>query len=349
MCLLAVAMLAGFTTPAACQTAPDTAIEHGIALLPIANYSGETEATEKIIPVIIETLKNSGIGIIAPDELRPVLREHRIRAVGMISQSGAEAIASDLGVAYLLVGSVDFYRSGDDPAVGISMHLISVPEMKTFWAVSVYAAGDESIGLLGLGGIMRADSLATHLTTKIAGQIDDAINGKISDRIDNGSPLIAIVPFDDIDSYQPIGAVASTYLLTRLVHDGMRVVEPGVTREIFLDNNRAPRGEIDHELIDALRDSLEVDLIITGAVDEFSITAAGTGGSKADISLGARLIDASSHRIESAHYVIKQNETGSGLLSGGSNYPPAEVVMEAIRDVVRKFSISSPQAATDSR
>ncbi len=320
-----------------------------IAMLPMVNQSGDAQATEDVIPIIIETLKNSGIGLITPAELRPVLREHRVRAVGMIGRAGADAISSELGVDYLLIGSLDFYRTGDNPAVGFSFHLLHVPELVPFWAISVNASGNGSMGLLGLGEIDQVDTLATHLAADIAGKIHNAVTGGYPGGIDEASPLIAIVPFDDIDPDQPTGAVASTYLLTRLVHDRMRVVEPGVVRETFLKTNRSPRGEIAHNLIDILRDSLNVDLIITGAVDDFTVTAAGMGGTTADISLGARLIDAVSHRIVASKYVIKQRETGSGLLSGGSAYPPADVVMEAVKDVVSKLAISSPRAATDSR
>lgn len=350
--LFAAMLLIGLTAPVAGQNSepsPSPGNGRTIAMLPMVNQSGDAQATEAVIPIITETLKTSGIGIITPEELRPILREHRIRAVGMIGRSGAEAIASELGVAYLLIGSLDFYRSGDNPALGFSLHLVHIPELIPFWAVSVSASGNGSIGLLELGGIDNMDTLATHLTAKVAGQIGDAVNGDYSGRINDASPLIAIVPFDDVDPDQPTGAVASTYLLTRLVHEGMRVVEPGVAREIFLEKNRFPRGEIDHDLIDVLRDSLSVDLIVTGAVDDYSVTAAGGGGTRADISLGARLIDAASHRIESARYVIKQSETESGLLSGGADYPPADVVMAAIKDIVDKFQISSPRAETDSR
>jgi hypothetical protein len=320
-----------------------------VAMLPMANYSGDAEATENVIPVIIRVLGSSVAGLIGPGDLRPVLRAHRIRAVGMIGRDGAEALASDLDVTYLLLGSLDFYRGGDNPALGFSLHLLHVPDMTPFWAVSMSAVGNEYTGLFELGGISDVDSLVTRLSGDAAAHIRKAIKGYSPGRADASSPLVAIVRFDDIDSDQPIGAVASTYLLTRLVHDGIRVVEPGVTRETFLDMNRAPRGEIDHGLIDVLRDSLNVDLIITGAVDEFSVTGTGGGGTKAEVSLGARLIDAASHRIESAQYVIKQSETGSGLLSRGSDYPPADVVMEAIKDVVGKLSVSSPRAETDTR
>lgn len=348
---LAAILLMTFPVGASGQDADTSAVSvngRTIAMLPMANYSGDAQATEDVIPIVISTLEASG-GIIGPGELRPILREHRIRAVGLIGRDGAEAIASDLGVEFLLLGSLDFYRAGDNPAIGFSLHMIHVPEMIPFWAVSVSATGDQFIGMLGRGGIGSVDSLATRLAKDAAGQMQDATRDRTSGGVNANSPMVAIVPFDDIDSDQPIGAIASSYLLTRLVDDGMRVVEPGVVRETFLEMNRAPRGEIDHELIDVLHDSLGVDVVITGAVDDFSVTPAGEGGWKADISFGARLIDANSHRIESAPYVIKQVQSRSGLLPGGADYPPAEVVTQAVGDVVGKFAISSPQTAADSR
>lgn len=317
-------------------------------MLPIANQCGEALATEDVIPIIISTLEASG-NVFGPDELRPILRKHRIRAVGLIGRNGAEAIASELDVEFLLLGSLDFYHTGENPAVGFSLRLIHMPEMVPFWAVSVSATGNEFIGLLGTGGIGHVDSLATRLAKDVAGHMQEAIRAWNSGETNTTSPVVAIVPFDDIDSNQPIGAVASSYLLTRLVDDGMRVIEPGVVRETFLEMKRAPRGEIDHELIDVLRDSLGVDIVVTGAVDDFSVTASSAGGWKADISLGARLIDADSHRIESAPYVITHDKTGSGLLSGGADYPPAEAVNQAVKDIVGKFSIPSQQAVLDSR
>jgi len=352
ICLLAAVMLAAPAISAGGQNAGATASAAGgrsIAMLPMANQSGDAQATTDIIPIIIRTLKDAGIGIITPDELRPVLRKHRIRAVGMVGRDGAEAVASESGAEFLLIGSLDFYLSGDNPGIGYSLHLLHVPEMIPFWAVSISASGSESIGLLGLGGIGRVDSLTMLLTSKVADQISGAVEHYPSAGVSGSSPIIAIVPFDDIDQDQPIGAVASAYMLTQLVRDGIRIVEPGVARETFLEMNRAPRGEIDHGLIDLLHDSLDVDFVITGAVDNYSVTATGAGGIRADISLGARLIDATSHRIEYAPYVIKHSETGSGLLSGGSDYPPADVITEAISDVVRKFAISSLRVAADSR
>jgi len=319
-----------------------------IAMLPFADFSGDPEAKSVVISAIRRAFAATGPSLISSDSLRPILRKHRVRAVGMIDRAGAEAIVSESGVNYILAGSIDFFESGDVPAVGFSVRLIDASDMRPIYARSVSASGNEFIGLFGLGRIDDADSLAYRLAYKTADELRRFLAAIHDGEVVDSSPVTAIVPFDEIDPGEQTGAIATVYLLSRLVNEGIRVIEPGVSQALFLQMGHAPRGEIGHDLIDALRDSLGVDLIITGAVDGFASQPVGAGRSRAEISLGARLINARTRNIAAAEYVIRQSESGDGLVTGSNGYPAGRVVSSSVKEIVDRLSLVSRQAVVDS-
>lgn len=319
-----------------------------IAMLPFADYTGNPEAASVMLPAIERAFSEAGLAMIFPDGLRPILRKYRIRAVGMIDAAGGELIARESGSAFLLTGSIDFFDSGTMPVAGFSLRLLDTAGTRPVYAQSVCGSGDQFVGLFALGFVESVDSLAYRLAYRAAEDIQHFLGtySGVSDA--PSSPVFAIVPFDGIERDDQAGAVASAYLLSRLIAEGVKVLEPGVSNAIFLRMGRAPRGEIDYGLVEALHDSLDVDLIITGAIDGFHIQPSGSARTRVEISIGARLIDARTGAIEDAAYIITDSESESGLLSiSEKQHPAGEVMTDAINAIIDRLSIVSRQAVAD--
>ena len=310
-----------------------------VAVLPLVDFSGVPDATDSVFSSLVKALSGHGVNLIPPETLRPVMRKHRIRAVGMIDQTAAKVISEETGASYLLLGSTDFISDQSEPIGGMSLRLLRIPECRLVWATSAGASGGQYIGLLGLGAVSRVDSLTARLADEAADDVAALVGDGSQELKDAPAPTIAIVPFDDLDPDRPIGAVASAYLLSYLVERGMHVVEPGLVQALFLQFGRMPRGEIDYELIGALRDSLGVDLVLTGTVNGFTANVDDAGQAAADISLSARMIDARSGEIIGATNVSEEARAGQGLLYFRSGPVAARLMSRAAEEVTRRLGV----------
>ena len=94
--LLSAGLLASLVAGAVCQTVPETQVyyrggEKGprLGILPLANHSGRMEAVEVLVPGIQERVFEAGVEFLTAEELRPLLREYRIRGIGQIGAGGA--------------------------------------------------------------------------------------------------------------------------------------------------------------------------------------------------------------------------------------------------------------------
>lgn len=270
-----------------------------VAVLPLANYSGDATAIDVFTPLIARQLENLGINVIEPGLTRQTLRRYRIRAVGTIDRAGAMALAGDLGAGYLVTGSIDLFVTGDVPEVGVSLRLVDAQSQRVVWARSTGAAATDYGTVFGLGEVTTNAGLAERVINEALKDLDRDMTQGFAWELPGSAEeeRLAVIAFDDLVPASHGGRVVSAHVLSHLVNRGFFVIEPGVANEFFLLYQRIPRGGIDYVLLSALHDSLGVSSVITGMVDPFQLGSPGSAASFPTVGINARIIDATSGRI----------------------------------------------------
>jgi len=310
-----------------------------VAVLPMANYTDDPGLLDLVVPQINDGFRSVTTRLFTADELRPTLRQYRIRAVGAIDAQGARAIASRADVNYLLLGSIDVYASGQVPEAGISLRLLHVESMTIVWAASAAATGEDFVSLLDRGRISDPVELIQRLVSELRDNLrDTAGSPSFVTRVPNG-PRIAVIPFDNHDPAAHSGSVVSTHLLTGLVSSGLNVCEPGLVHAMLQRHGRVFRGEIDLMRLGILRDSLGIDAVITGHVQQF--TSGASGSAMPHVEIGARMIDASTGHIVSTFQWERdgaQTETVFGL---GATHAIGRLTQMAAADLIDHLGLGS--------
>ena len=337
MAALLLVILSAVAFRANGNTEIDNPTAYTIAILPFADYAGETTGENILMPLIRSRIAESGFNVVDSDTLRQVLRKNRIRTFGSINSAEAATIADELDVNFILLGSIDVFLENEIPEAGFSARLLDTRNMRIFWAVSEAASGDDFTGLLGIGQIRQADRLAEKLVENAFKNFEKSIYDymKQSEAIKK-SPTIALVTFDNLSGQKFAGDVITTFMLTEFIDRGVGVIEPGTVNELFRSQNRALRGEIDYEMLAQLRSHLNVDYVITGNVNLFKAGMAGVEGSGPEVEFDGRCLDSESGRIIGAYEFSRRGTNSSALLHSGSSNSLGELSRRAVDDFVKK-------------
>ena len=125
-------------------------------ILPVANYSEVGAAHTELVPRLHESFDRIGVSYMTSEELRPLLRKHRIRSQGWIGMEDARILRRETLARYLLLGSWDIFRTEVNPEIGLSLRVLDLENMTLVGAVSVGLC--QVPGRLGGGRCMRRRS-----------------------------------------------------------------------------------------------------------------------------------------------------------------------------------------------
>lgn len=341
--LLALAIAVPQHVPAG-ESGPDvgapSAVGPVLAVLPFADHTDEADAKTLFVSLIETRLARGNFDLITTDDIRGTLRRLRIRSSGGASTAEAAAIVRELGARYLLLGSLDFFLPGVIPEAGFSARLLDTETMRIVWAASVAATGEDYAGLFGIGRVTSMEMLAEKLVEKAFAAFEETVDARrVAAEPQPGSPVFAVVPFDNLSENRRAGEIVSSITLTQLVARGAEVVEPGAVLEIFRAGNRSPRGEIDLALLEQVRSALNAAYVITGTVDRFRPGLPAVESSAPEIELGGRLIDARSGRIVAAHEVSGRGSDSNTLSAVGSRHSLGALAGKMIDRLLDKLDV----------
>jgi TolB-like protein len=307
-----------------------------IAVLPFAEYAGTDKARAVFLPLVETRIKKEAVRIPAPEATREILREHRIRAGGDISSPDARTLAEEAGADYLLLGSYDFFVDETVMEAGLSLRLIDPRTMRILWAVSDAATGDDLAGLFGIGRATSIDRLAEKLVDHAFRDFDAILSnsGKSADR-QSTSPTFAVIPFDNMSDQQNAGNICTRYLLSEMVGRGWTVIEPGVVNDAALRLGKVLRGEVDKTMLEYLRDSVGVDLVITGTVNEFQPGRSDVA--PPSVALDARILHAKDGKIISAVIDTRDGGDTGTIIKTGPGNSLGRLTREALENIVKRF------------
>ncbi len=308
------------------------------AVLPLKDYTDNSNAQEPIVNAIYTSLAERGIEFVAPEELRPILRRNRIRAAGSVSPSDAAAIGRAVGVDILLVGSIDFYRDAQNLECGLSLRLVSPSSMTILSSVSLAATAQGQIGLFGTGAPDSISDLIPMVAEKIIGELYAPLLNPGQDKPNaNAAIRTVVLPFENISKDRHAGKIAANWLLSELVGAGYSVIEPGAVIDLTLPNGGSPVGEIDYPRLQLVREKLSADVVVTGEVDRFRSARSLSLASKPELEFGLRLTDAATGVVAAIHNAEHDGGESETIFGLGRCHSLGLLLQSALKNALHRL------------
>jgi hypothetical protein len=276
-----------------------------IAVLPLQNQSGATVPLKTLRQSLVDRLQSLGFSILADSALDRFMAAHRMRYTGGIDSETAEALKSELGVDAVLITDIELYDEKPPPKIAILSRLVSTAkQVPILWIDSVSIAGDESMGVLGLGLIEDPEKLREKALERLTASIASNFSGKTGTLSGGGSGYIpravfgapalkkgkrytiAVVPFTNRSARRNAGDFISLALAEKLVKSGdFDVVEPGIVRQNLLNMRLVMPEGISISDIELLFTLLDTDLVLIGSDFEYQDPQGSSGTVKVEFSM----------------------------------------------------------------
>jgi hypothetical protein len=235
------------------------------------------------------------------------LATSRTRYTGGLDGALALRARDELGADAVLVTTVGRWREQAPASVQVSMRMVSADETpKILWFEAAERGGDDTVGLLGLGGVARASDLLPTVIGELRESLRRRVNGgrhltracdpearfepQTAHRFPgldlSRSRRVAVLPFEDHTGRRGAGELVALEFARGLgALPTAKLVDPGLVRTLMLGNRFVMVDGVSIELGDMLWSTDQVELVVTGRVDaydegapeqEFSVTVLDT-------------------------------------------------------------------------
>ncbi|MDF1545819.1 MAG: hypothetical protein P1R58_12060 [bacterium] len=265
-----------------------------VAVLPLENLTDSDVKYQYVVEQMQLALEGSGIDFVSTKQIRPFLREHRIRSRGSLSIRDARLLRDELAVDYMLVGSIDLIRDMDIPEFSLSLRLLSGDDVLIKSAVSVSASGHDYTRLFDVGTVEDIDKLVELVAANAVKQLLESLQKQAARSNVSGGGRWAVIPLDNTSRNRRAGMIVANWLVSDLVNNGYQVVEPGAIQQLFQKNGGPAVGGIDLRRSRLLYDSLGILYILTGEVDLFKPASGLLTSSTPELVFGTRVCDSQS-------------------------------------------------------
>lgn len=337
---LALLAILALPLPGSAQEATAALDSIDVVVLPFANYTGRYEALDSVLPVFYSGVELGGLRVMTHEELRPLLRRHRTRVVGEISQRAMRILREETGAEFAVVGSIDVYEPDTSFEVLISARVIDLRDERVVSAVSVGRTVQETERVFGRGRASEIEEVIGLVVSEFLESIRPSLSGIVAPQTRyHMCGLVAVVPMDDYSSRRHGARVIENLLIAELIRRDWAVVEPGVLREVLLDHSQAARGGVSDEVLELLRRELGTCFVLTGAVEDFALAPAGGEVAVPHLDYGIRLIDAREMRLVDAVNESRNGLQGETVFGRGREYSMARLARASIEDLLEDLDV----------
>ena len=324
--VLFITLLACFASAAAQNDAGTEAVDDPriggveklkIAVFPVFNLSGSPAPLTTISWLLTEELKDADATFIAGEDLDRVITKYRIRYLGGLDGSTAQAMRDEAGADGVLIPSLELYSETIPPKIALTVRLISTKDpMEILWIDGIGIAGDDAPGLLAYRLVKDPQILTRRAVRHMALSLMDFLSGQLKPIYSRtpkekfGPELIyrtavlaadktqtvAIVPFFNPSARSFAGEILALHFVRELwAHENLRVIEPGVLRAQLLKSRIIMDSGISLAQADLIAHYLHVDFILNGKVIDYQDYQGYNGTAKVDFS--AQLFDSASREV----------------------------------------------------
>ncbi|MFH1147941.1 MAG: hypothetical protein V1736_09580 [Pseudomonadota bacterium] len=306
-----------------------------IAVFPFENLSDRKNAVCEAMPYVYRRLQDSGIEIAPATSVERFLVINEIRNFGHFSGEILNLVKQDLGVDYVLFGSINSY-SAESPALSVSARLVSVPDGKVLWGNSSALSGGDFKRILGLGKINDP----AVLTSKVIEDLFAPMDGLSlpDDQETKRLFRVAVMPFENFSNRKSSGLITTYLFLSALTSKpGWEVVEYGRSWNVLVSENYRYRGNLDYETLQAMGKAIDVDGIILGTVEEYK-EAVGTGKYLIpEVCISLRLLHIPTKTIAWADQMSSTGEDYISVFDWGRIRTADQLAQEMVRQMVKRL------------
>ncbi|MBU0682463.1 MAG: hypothetical protein KKD73_13680 [Proteobacteria bacterium] len=131
-----------------------------VAVMPMEDLSrGGNGLNLAITQRLSDGMAAKGFAMADQNEVITFMVKNRVRWLGYLGSQYVRRLHDDLGVEYLLLGSVNQRRVKKPFALGLTLQLIRTGDAQIIWAQSTELSGADEIGLLGLSQPQDMDEM----------------------------------------------------------------------------------------------------------------------------------------------------------------------------------------------
>ena len=303
--------------PPAAAVAVADSLPPEFLILPVVNYSEKGEAHAQLLPRLHEILHRMGVTFQTSDELRPLLRKHRIRSRGWVGLEAARILRRETLAQYLLLGSWDVFRTESNPEIGFSLRILDLEHMTLVGSVSLGLSGADFTQVLGLGRITDIGELADIAMERAFAALFPLPSSTTPRPSYRGCFQVALIPFDNYSGVPNAGDIMTNIVLSRLLAQGYFVVEPGFVRELGLTLEIVNRGGVDRKSSGSILASFDACRVITGSVEKFSTARGIPSVTVPELALGIRVMSPLDGNLYMMEELRGAGDDGEGMFQGG--------------------------------
>ncbi len=301
-------------------------------ILPVVNYSEKVEAHNLLTPRLHHYLDQLGVTYRSSDELRPLLREHRIRSRGWIGLEGAGILYRETKAKYVLLGSWDILRTETNPEIGLSLRVLDLESLVLISAVSVGLTGDDFTQALGLGRITSIEVLANIAMQRAIDTLFPLPTDIVPRMSYRGCFQVALIPFDNYSNTPNAGDIVTNIVLSRLLAQGYFVVEPGFIRELGLTLEIINRGGVDQKSAQSILASFGACRVVTGTVEKFDVARGMPALTVPEFALGIRAMSPQDGNLYMMEELQGAGSDGEGMFQGGRIHALVPLANKVLQD-----------------
>jgi TolB-like protein len=286
VCILCGTACSTHTRPSS-EAAPGRGKKMHIAVFPLVNMSGQPAPVKEMRQALIERLTAEGAAVLDDEDLEKLMARHRVRNIDGIDSVTAKALREEAGMDSVLITTLERYVDEHPPAIAMASRLVSVEDTPVIlWMETVALSGGDSPGVLGLGLINDMGRLQKMAFDRLMRSFEMDLTGNTNTESGRGERrfqpktvysfpfmrpdrkyTIAVAPFlnksgrDDADSF-----LALRFMSQLTKEKTFIVIDPGAVREKLLFFRFIMQDGLSARQANAIHDSLQADLILTGKV-----------------------------------------------------------------------------------
>lgn len=280
-----------------------------IAVMPVENLSGIPAPLIGIRNDIRFRLEQSGVNLLADDQIGAFIVRHRLRYIGGMDHGTARLLKEETGADAVLFTTLEYYNDQPPPKTSLSARLVTTGRQpRIVWSDGTGAAGDDAPGFLELSLVEDPDQLlrqavsrlTASLVSHLAGQVPVAAEKRHSfapQTVFNSRLLlpdrtysVVVLPFLNLSSRRHAGQFMMVHFTAALAAAAkMLPVEPGEVRQKLLKYRIVMQDGPSLTDATALFSRMDVDLILSGRVFDYE-DYQGSGG-PAKVCFSASLVE----------------------------------------------------------
>lgn len=316
-----------------------------IALLPLVDSGEESASRGPLTSELRSQLIRDGFDLISEDSVAATLRQLRLRNTAAPLDAEIETMAGLMGADFLLVGTIHRFRTDTLLSEAcVCVRLIRTSDLVVAWNNCVTRSGGGEISLLTARATRSGTRLARAVARKLVSdftlepkkrrtEVTGLVVGR-REKITQPCSTVAVIPPTDEQGYSLGSEMIGDLLGVALRRRGVNVADRGRVRAVMLEGEDLRYGQSVKDISRLLRDSLGVDLILTGSISELTLARDAGLGAQPVVALQLRWIDPSSDAVIWAETLERKGDDRKGLFDVGIVHSPALLAKQVVDDFV---------------